>query len=89
VSVRGLTVRRAGAGSRLRIGLFGLLGVGNIGNDASLESMLSYLRDAHPEAAIDALCAGPRVVAERYGIPAKPLYWFYEHDKQAPADGPG
>jgi polysaccharide pyruvyl transferase WcaK-like protein len=84
VSVRGLTVRRAGAGSGLRIGLFGLLGVGNIGNDASLESMLSYLRAAHPEAAIDALCAGPRVVAERYGIPATPLYWYYEHDKQVP-----
>jgi polysaccharide pyruvyl transferase WcaK-like protein len=84
VSVRGLTVRRAAAGSGLRIGLFGLVGVGNIGNDASLEAMLTYLQAAHPEAAIDALCAGPRVVAERYGIPATPLYWYYEHDKQLP-----
>ena len=74
VSVRGLTGRRAAAGSGLRIGLFGLLGVGNIGNDASLESMLSYLAAAHPDAAIDALCAGPKVVAARYGIPATPLY---------------
>jgi polysaccharide pyruvyl transferase WcaK-like protein len=84
VRVRGLRGRPAAACSGLRIGLFGLLGVGNIGNDASLESMLNYLRAAHPEAAIDALCAGPRVVAGRYGIPATPLYWYYELDRQMP-----
>ena len=27
-----------------RVGLFGLLGSGNIGNDASMESILGYLR---------------------------------------------
>jgi polysaccharide pyruvyl transferase WcaK-like protein len=84
VSVRGLTGRRAAAGSALRIGLFGLLGAGNIGNDASLESMLGYLAAAHPDAAVDALCAGPRVVAARYGIPATPLYWYYEQELEVP-----
>ena len=85
MSVRGLMGRRAAAGRSPRIGLFGLLGVGNIGNDASLEAMLSYLAAAHPDAAIDALCGGPKVVAARYGIPAMPLYWYDELDLQVPA----
>lgn len=84
MSVRGSTGRSATSTGGLRVGLFGLLGVGNIGNDASLESMLHYLRAEHPEATIDALCAGPRVVAARYGIPATPLYWYYENDQQFP-----
>src|SRR5262249_18379550 len=33
-----------------RVGLFGKLGAGNIGNDASMESVLSYLRDHQPQA---------------------------------------
>ena len=32
-----------------RVGLFGILGAGNSGNDASLETVLAYLREAHPE----------------------------------------
>ena len=52
------------------VGLFGGLGSGNIGNDASMEAMLSYLRANHPDVVVDAMCSGPEVVTSRYGITA-------------------
>ncbi|GAB1508205.1 polysaccharide pyruvyl transferase family protein [Actinophytocola sp. KF-1] len=61
----------------MKVGLFGLLGAGNMGNDGSLEVVLAYLRDHHPDAEMSALCSGPEVVEERYGIPSTPLYWYY------------
>ncbi|MFC8390816.1 polysaccharide pyruvyl transferase family protein [Streptomyces sp. NPDC057238] len=59
-----------------RVGVFGLLGSGNVGNDGSLEAVLGYLRAEHPEAVVDALCGGPEVVTARYGIPATRLHWY-------------
>lgn len=58
-----------------RVGLFGLLGSGNLGNDGSLEAVLGYLRTDHPEAVVDALCGGPEAVTARFGIPATRLHW--------------
>jgi len=58
-----------------RVGLFGLLGSGNIGNDASMESILGYLRARHPGAVVDAMCMGPGQLTARYGLPAIPLQW--------------
>ncbi|MFB7996096.1 polysaccharide pyruvyl transferase family protein [Streptomyces sp. NPDC056002] len=60
----------------VRVGVFGLLGSGNLGNDGSLEAVLGYLRAEHPKAAVDALCGGPEAVAARYGIPATRLHWY-------------
>ncbi|MCT2585759.1 polysaccharide pyruvyl transferase family protein [Actinophytocola gossypii] len=57
-----------------RIGLFGLLGSGNLGNDGSLRAMLDHLGAAHPDARIDALCGGPEWVRATYGIEATALY---------------
>lgn len=65
----------------MKVGLFGLLGAGNMGNDGSLEVVLAYLRDRHPSAELSALCSGSAVVADRYGIPATPLYWYYSRDR--------
>ncbi|MFI8849327.1 polysaccharide pyruvyl transferase family protein [Streptomyces sp. NPDC053499] len=59
-----------------RVGVFGLLGSGNLGNDGSLEAVLGYLRAEHPEAVVDALCGGPETVTARYGIPATRLHWY-------------
>jgi polysaccharide pyruvyl transferase WcaK-like protein len=67
-------------GRALRIGLFGYLGSGNIGNDASLESVLSYLRSAHPDAIVDAMCTGPSHLRAVYGIDAIPLFWYLGHE---------
>ncbi|MFJ6420037.1 polysaccharide pyruvyl transferase family protein [Streptomyces hydrogenans] len=62
--------------SAVRVGVFGLLGSGNLGNDGSLEAVLGYLRAAHPGAVVDALCGGPEAVTDRYGIPATRLHWY-------------
>jgi polysaccharide pyruvyl transferase WcaK-like protein len=64
-----------------RVGLFGLLGQGNLGNDASLEAVLSFLKAEHPDAIVDCLCSGPKEVTARYGIPAIRLRW-YQPDPQ-------
>ena len=58
------------SGRRRKVGLFGLLGSGNIGNDASMESVLGYLRSQHPDAIIDAMCMGPDRLRSAYGIEA-------------------
>ncbi|MFJ3234450.1 polysaccharide pyruvyl transferase family protein [Streptomyces sp. NPDC086787] len=60
----------------VRVGVFGLLGSGNLGNDGSLEAVLGYLRADHPEAVVDALCGGPGAVTARFGIPATRLHWY-------------
>lgn len=59
-----------------RIGVFGLLGSGNLGNDGSLEAVLGHLAARHPDAAVDALCGGPEAVTARFGIPATRLHWY-------------
>ncbi|MDX3115919.1 MULTISPECIES: polysaccharide pyruvyl transferase family protein [Streptomyces] len=71
-----MTAAKATGASAVRVGLFGLLGSGNLGNDGSLEAVLGYLRAEHPEAVVDALCGGPEVVSARYGIPATRLHWY-------------
>ncbi|MFE6774544.1 polysaccharide pyruvyl transferase family protein [Streptomyces sp. NPDC057702] len=65
-----------GGHAPVRVGVFGLLGSGNLGNDGSLEAVLGYLRATHPEAVVDARCGGPEVVTARYGIPATRLHWY-------------
>lgn len=64
------------AGTPVRVGVFGLLGSGNLGNDGSLEAVLGYLRAEHPDAVVDALCGGPEVVTACYRIPATRLHWY-------------
>ena len=75
-----MTVRGSAAP---RVGLFGILGSGNIGNDASMESVLGYLRAEHPDAVLDALCSGPERLKAEYGIEAVPKMWYQKHDKRA------
>jgi polysaccharide pyruvyl transferase WcaK-like protein len=59
-----------------KVGLFGLLGSGNSGNEASMETVLAYLREAHPDAVVDALCGGSERVRAKYGLDAEPLFWY-------------
>ena len=63
-----------------RVGLFGLLGSGNIGNDISMQSVLAYLRSSQPDAIIDAMCMGPERVKADAGIDAIPLQWSRRYD---------
>lgn len=66
----------AGPDPRLpyRLGLFGLLGSGNLGNDASMEVVLTHLRGEFPDVVVDAMCMGPAGV-RHYGLDGIPMLW--------------
>jgi polysaccharide pyruvyl transferase WcaK-like protein len=64
---------------RPRIGLFGLFGSGNIGNDGSLEAMLAYLRASHPDAVLDVKCPGPNRVHAIYGVTGTAMRWYTQY----------
>lgn len=66
-----------------RVGLFGLLCAGNIGNDASMEAVLGYLRTHHPEAIVDAMCPGPKLIKKIYGVDSTPMIWYQRYEKRA------
>lgn len=70
-----MTGRDGGRAKAPRVGFFGKVGAGNLGNDASMESLLAFLRREHPDVVIDAMCTGPGVLRRKYGIPAIPLFW--------------
>lgn len=57
------------------VGLFGILGAGNIGNDAQMESVLAYLRREHPDAIVDVMTTGPERLHDAYGIDAVPMHF--------------
>ena len=80
-SMAGRRARRASVPPR--VGLFGLLGQGNLGNDGSMEAVLAHLRAQHRDVILDALCSAPDLVTARYGIRAVPLRW-YQPDPQSP-----
>jgi polysaccharide pyruvyl transferase WcaK-like protein len=81
--------QREGAGTPAgrRVGIFGFLGSGNLGNDAAFEVVLQYLRREHPDAVVDAMCMGPERLRSYYGIDAVPMLWYkqYEDDKSPAA----
>ena len=59
--------------TRQRICLFGAFGVGNLGNECTLEALLYNLRKYMPNAEISCLCSGPEKVASSYHISALPI----------------
>lgn len=59
-----------------RVGLFGLLGSGNLGNDGSMQAVLDYLKAAQPHATVSCLCKGYETVHERHGLATTPLNWY-------------
>jgi polysaccharide pyruvyl transferase WcaK-like protein len=81
MTVRALTGRRRQSASAPRVGLFGLLGSGNIGNDVSMEAILRYLRADHPNAAIDAMCVSPERL-RGYEIETVPLFWYQKYEQR-------
>ncbi len=83
MTTHGLTRRPTRLASAPRVGLFGQLGNGNVGNDISMESVLRYLRTDHPAAIVDAMCKGPTTVSTRYGIPAITINWYQRYENTA------
>src|SRR6186997_825767 len=63
----------------IRVGLFGILGSGNLGNDGSLEAVVSYLRRLDMDVRLSFFCMGPDKVAAQYGASAESLQWYEPH----------
>ncbi|OBQ71285.1 polysaccharide pyruvyl transferase family protein [Mesorhizobium erdmanii] len=53
---------------RLRIALIGQFGVGNFGNDGSLEAMIDTLRRICPEAELTVICTWPEAVEKAFAV---------------------
>jgi polysaccharide pyruvyl transferase WcaK-like protein len=64
---------------RRRLGFFGVLGSGNLGNDGSLDAIVTYVRRRHPEAELHFIGMAPERLHERYGAPATHLQWYESH----------
>jgi len=58
-----------------RIGFYGLLGSGNLGNDGSLDAVLGHLRERCPEATLEAITDSPEGARARWGIGATRMHW--------------
>ena len=56
-----------------RVGLYGYLGSGNLGNDASLEAVLTWLSSTYPDLELRCITIAPDEVQARYGIRSVPL----------------
>jgi polysaccharide pyruvyl transferase WcaK-like protein len=59
--------------TRRRICLFGAFGVGNLGNECTLQALLYNLRKYMPNAEINCACSGPKEVASNYHFSAFPI----------------
>jgi polysaccharide pyruvyl transferase WcaK-like protein len=70
-----LGLRNEATSGAPRVGFFGLLGSGNLGNDGSFEAVLTRIRSDHPEAVVDAMCMGSERMIAQYAVPAIPLHW--------------
>ena len=73
--------RQRSAAAAPRVGLFGVFGTSNIGNEGMLEAVVNWLRTDHPDAIIDFMCTGPERVKARYGASAIPLGWYQKHER--------
>lgn len=69
---------------RLRVGLFGILGSGNLGNDGSLDAMVTFVRARRPDTQLDFMCMGPEQMTSRYGVPSTHLQWYQAHAGSVP-----
>jgi polysaccharide pyruvyl transferase WcaK-like protein len=57
------------------VAFYGYIGSGNIGNDATFETVLAWLRSAHPDVETRCITIAPAEVEARYGVAAVPLSW--------------
>jgi polysaccharide pyruvyl transferase WcaK-like protein len=46
-----------------------------------MESALGYIRSAHPDAIVDAMCTGPDRIRAQYELDAIPLFWYLKHER--------
>jgi polysaccharide pyruvyl transferase WcaK-like protein len=80
MSSRGSTWGRRSPAVGPRVGLFGVIGTDNIGNEGCLDAVIAWLKRDHPDAIVDFMCVGPEKVKTRYGAPAIPMNWYTKHE---------
>jgi polysaccharide pyruvyl transferase WcaK-like protein len=73
--------RRRSAAAAPRVGLFGVIGTTNIGNEGMLEAVLTWLKADHPDAILDFMCVGPERVKAQYGASAISMNWYQKHEQ--------
>jgi polysaccharide pyruvyl transferase WcaK-like protein len=56
-----------------RVAFYGFLGSGNLGNDASFETVLEWLRLQYPRTEVRCITIAPDAIEARYGVPSLPL----------------
>jgi polysaccharide pyruvyl transferase WcaK-like protein len=66
-----------------RVAVYGFLGSGNVGNDASFETVLEWLRVEHPDVAVRCITLAPAAIEAKYAVPSVSLSW------QRPRPGAG
>jgi polysaccharide pyruvyl transferase WcaK-like protein len=81
VTSRGFSGRRRQSTAVPRVGLFGVIGTDNIGNEGMLEAVVTWLKRDHPDAIVDFMCVGPEKVKALYGVPAIPMNWYQKHEQ--------
>ena len=57
-----------------RIGILGAFGIGNSGNEGTLEAIVDMVRRVQPNADLTCICNLPDKVHSDHGIPAVPLH---------------
>jgi polysaccharide pyruvyl transferase WcaK-like protein len=68
--------RPAGRRRPIKIGLFGIIGAHNLGNDASVDIVVRWLHRVFPGVVLGFMGMGPRTLAERYDAAAEHLQWY-------------
>ena len=71
------------AGQSPRVGLAGLLGAGNLGNDGSMEAILAFLGREYPGAILDFFSTGADELTARYGRPAVRMRWYVPDESES------
>jgi len=58
------------------VAMYGYLGSGNLGNDASFETVMAWLKAQHPEVELRSITIAPEEMQARYGVPSALLSWY-------------
>ena len=57
------------------VALFVLGGIGNLGNDASLEAMVATVKRVRPDARVVCICGEPEIISGAFKLSAVPIYF--------------
>ena len=68
-----VTSNATGLGRPRKIALFGAFGVGNLGNECTLQSLLYHVRKRLPDVQVNCICTGPEETRSAYNISASAI----------------